>query len=171
MLMFICYNAFIVVLVYFLMRSITLFRRGIFLTCILFLLFQNTVYAKEILVTFITRRRYKDRGYIIAKVVTSVDDFKDNEINHDSESGYSVRVKAAGLYQRAVFNIPDSINQFAIKAYQDINGNGELDKGLFGPKEPVGFSRNPSHRFGMPSYNKSVIDCDNDKINISIMLD
>lgn len=30
---------------------------------------------------------------------------------------------------------------YGIRCFKDVNGNGKLDKGLFGPKEPWGMSR------------------------------
>ena len=33
--------------------------------------------------------------------------------------------------------------RYALRCFQDMNGNGTLDKGMFGPTEPYGFSRTP----------------------------
>jgi len=42
---------------------------------------------------------------------------------------------------------------YALVIFQDINQNGQLDKGLFGiPREPYGFSNNPWMLIGPPSY-------------------
>ncbi|MEP5614336.1 MAG: DUF2141 domain-containing protein [Cyclobacteriaceae bacterium] len=42
---------------------------------------------------------------------------------------------------------------YAIVIFQDLNGNKELDTNFMGiPKEPYGFSNNPSTRFGPPSF-------------------
>jgi uncharacterized protein (DUF2141 family) len=45
-------------------------------------------------------------------------------------------VAASGVAQYA-FTIP--VGQWAISAYEDRNGDGELNMGMFGPKEPSGF--------------------------------
>jgi uncharacterized protein (DUF2141 family) len=43
--------------------------------------------------------------------------------------------------------------EFAVAVYQDENGNGKLDKNLFGvPTEPYGFSRDASGRMGPPKF-------------------
>ena len=43
--------------------------------------------------------------------------------------------------------------EFAVAVYQDENGNGKLDKNLFGvPTEPYGFSRDASGRMGPPRF-------------------
>ena len=43
--------------------------------------------------------------------------------------------------------------EFAVAVYHDENGNGALDKGLFGvPTEPYGFSRDAAGMMGPPSF-------------------
>jgi uncharacterized protein (DUF2141 family) len=43
--------------------------------------------------------------------------------------------------------------EFAVQAFHDENGNGEVDRGLFGiPKEGVGFSRNARIGLGPPKW-------------------
>lgn len=47
---------------------------------------------------------------------------------------------------------------WAVLAYQDENGNKELDRNFIGiPKENYGFSRNPVSRFGPPSFEDAAI--------------
>lgn len=41
----------------------------------------------------------------------------------------------------AVFQFEVQAGRYAISAFEDCNGNGVLDLGLFGPKEPNGFWR------------------------------
>jgi len=57
---------------------------------------------------------------------------------------------------RATVDIPDlEYGIYAIAVYQDINGNGKLDTGLFGiPKEPYGFSNNFKPVFSGPTFEK-----------------
>ncbi len=40
-----------------------------------------------------------------------------------------------------VFRFETPAGRWAISAFEDRNGNGVLDMGLFGPKEPTGFGR------------------------------
>jgi uncharacterized protein (DUF2141 family) len=43
--------------------------------------------------------------------------------------------------------------EYAVAAYQDINGNGKLDRNFIGiPKEPVGVSNRAKGRFGPPKW-------------------
>ncbi len=44
---------------------------------------------------------------------------------------------------------------YSIAIFQDIDGNGQLDMGLFGPKEPYGFSNNARALFGPPSFEEA----------------
>ncbi len=48
--------------------------------------------------------------------------------------------------------------EYAIVAYQDMNGNKKLDLGLFNiPKEPTGFSNNFRPRFSKPQFKDAAI--------------
>jgi uncharacterized protein (DUF2141 family) len=50
-------------------------------------------------------------------------------------------------------NIADlEAGRYALRIFQDLNGNGKLDTGWMGiPSEPYGFSNNAMGRFGPPS--------------------
>jgi uncharacterized protein (DUF2141 family) len=58
---------------------------------------------------------------------------------------------------------------YAIRVYHDINDSGKMETGTFGiPKEPFGFSNNPS-KFSAPSFKKSQIAVNkNSQISISL---
>jgi uncharacterized protein (DUF2141 family) len=48
---------------------------------------------------------------------------------------------------------------WAVLAYQDENGNGELDRNLIGmPKEAYGFSRDARGKFGPPGFEEAAIE-------------
>lgn len=50
---------------------------------------------------------------------------------------------------------------YGVAVFQDKNGNGKMDKGLFGiPKEPYGFSNNPTIRLKSPGFKKWSFDYD-----------
>jgi uncharacterized protein (DUF2141 family) len=54
-----------------------------------------------------------------------------------------------------VGNVP--AGSYAVQAFHDENGNGEVDRGLFGiPKEGVGFSRNARIGLGPPKWRDAV---------------
>ena len=49
--------------------------------------------------------------------------------------------------------------RYAVQAFQDVNGNGKLDRGLFGvPKEPIGISRDAPIHFGPPRWQDAAFD-------------
>lgn len=48
--------------------------------------------------------------------------------------------------------------KYAVVAYQDLNGNGELDRGLFGiPLEPIGFSNGVVPVFSAPDFEDAAV--------------
>ncbi len=60
---------------------------------------------------------------------------------------------------------------YALGLFHDLNGNGVLDKNLFGiPKEPYGFSNNARGRLGPPSFEDAAISVTGDQ-PITIRLD
>ena len=58
------------------------------------------------------------------------------------------------------WHVPDlPVGEYAVAAFQDQNGNGQLDTGLFGiPLEPYGFSNHAPERIRPPSYEQAKID-------------
>jgi len=59
---------------------------------------------------------------------------------------------------------------YAIKAFQDVNGNGVLDIGAFGPKEPWGMYRDARPTFRAPNWDEVKFDVDRDLQDIQINL-
>lgn len=68
------------------------------------------------------------------------------------------RAEFAGGVARADFDrLP--AGTFAVSAFLDQNGNGELDRGMMGiPLEPVGNSNNGSLAFGPPDFDQASIE-------------
>ncbi|MEP0986031.1 DUF2141 domain-containing protein [Ekhidna sp.] len=60
--------------------------------------------------------------------------------------------------------------KYAVIVIQDLNGNKNLDTNIFGiPKEPYGFSTNPSTTFGPPNFDgASFLIKSNKKITIEL---
>jgi uncharacterized protein (DUF2141 family) len=51
--------------------------------------------------------------------------------------------------------------RYAVQAFLDENGNGEVDRGIFGmPKEGVGFSNDAKIRFGPPKFAEAAFGYD-----------
>ena len=60
---------------------------------------------------------------------------------------------------------------YAIRCYQDVNGNGKLDKGLFGPKEPWWLSYQGERPPRIPKFKHIAFKIDSDIQDIQINLD
>ena len=60
--------------------------------------------------------------------------------------------------------------EYAITVYEDVDGNGKLTRGMFGPKEPYGFYRNYSPSFGPPDFDDCHFRVENDLENLNIPL-
>ena len=60
--------------------------------------------------------------------------------------------------------------EYAVTIYHDANGNGELDTGLFGPKEKFGFSNNAKGRFGPAAFAKAKVVVTGPMTRITIQL-
>jgi uncharacterized protein (DUF2141 family) len=49
--------------------------------------------------------------------------------------------------------------RIALRMFQDVDGNGEMNRSAFGmPSEPFGFSNNPEINFGPPSLKEMLVD-------------
>ena len=74
--------------------------------------------------------------------------------------------KEIGNYTGAVsgnthhFKMPlNGEKRIALKMFQDVDGNGEMNRSAFGmPSEPFGFSNNPEINFGPPSLKEMLVD-------------
>ena len=59
---------------------------------------------------------------------------------------------------------------YAIKAYQDKNGNAKLDKNFMGiPNEPYGFSNNAQGEFGPPKWEDAKFIIDSKSMSMEII--
>jgi uncharacterized protein (DUF2141 family) len=59
--------------------------------------------------------------------------------------------------------------RWAISAFEDRNGNGKLDMGWFGPKEPAGFWR-PFHGWRKPRFGEVAAQLDRDTDDADVHL-
>jgi uncharacterized protein (DUF2141 family) len=65
------------------------------------------------------------------------------------------------------FHVP--VGAWAVSAYEDENGNGKLDMGMFGPKEPSGFWR-AFHGWHKPHFSEVSSQVSGDISNADIEL-
>ncbi len=86
---------------------------------------------------------------------------KESDFLKDCARGTNVKIE--GKETTAIFtDIPEG--DYAITLFQDKNNDGALNTNFIGiPKEPYGFSNNPSSMFGPPSYDKCIFKVDGNK--------
>lgn len=89
------------------------------------------------------------------KGVLKIGLYNSKESYDNGDTYKSVEVKVNNKTETVVFeNI--EFGEYGIKIYHDENGNGKLDKGLFGiPTEPYGFSNDASGFMGPASFEKA----------------
>ncbi|GFO55858.1 hypothetical protein GMSM_28650 [Geomonas sp. Red276] len=68
------------------------------------------------------------------------------------------RVRVSGqVAEVTIGTLPRGV--YAVAAYQDLNGNGEMDRSIFGwPVEPVGASRGARGRMGPPRFQDAAFE-------------
>ncbi len=69
----------------------------------------------------------------------------------DDDADLIAKVPVAGAVASAVFE-GVAPGEYAVKAFHDVNENGELDMGMMGPKEKFGFSNNVIGFMGPPDF-------------------
>jgi len=80
-----------------------------------------------------------------------------------------VQLSRIGHGAAPVFQFVVPAGRWAISAFEDSNGNGILDMGLFGPKEPSGFWR-AFHGWHKPRFDEvsSIIEQDTPNADITL---
>ena len=95
----------------------------------------------------------KKTGKIHVAVYRDGDDFPNEKLMVKNLLGEGVDGKCELQFEEIPFGA------YAVAIYQDVNGNGKLDKGMFGiPDEPFAFSNNFRPKFGGPSFEKCKFD-------------
>jgi uncharacterized protein (DUF2141 family) len=69
----------------------------------------------------------------------------------------------------AVFHFQVPPGRWSLSAFEDENGNGVLDEGAFGPKEPFGFWL-PFHGWRKPRFDDVAFQLDRDTTGVQIQL-
>ncbi len=86
-------------------------------------------------------------------------------------TGLQVTVLDADRLGRAFFSFNSvARGEYGIRCYLDINGNGKLDGGLFGPKEPWGMSWKADKTSRWPRFNNISFKVDRDIGKLDITL-
>ena len=113
--------------------------RKVFVISILVLMFAAIVSAQDSLFTISGQLQYEKDGLLFMSL-TSESQFMKGGVKPTAFSILEAVPDSAG--NRLVSFVMDSIpvGEYVISAFQDVNGNGKLDMGFLGPKEPFGFS-------------------------------
>lgn len=95
----------------------------------------------------VTIGNIEDRGTLFIGMYNT-----SNSFGETSRSFRNVKPYATSSLKTVSFDdLPDG--NYAIAVFQDINGNGKLDKNFFGvPTEPYGFSNNVKPLFSAPTF-------------------
>lgn len=72
----------------------------------------------------------------------------------------AVAAEAAQPVARAVaVRLSAPAGRYGVAVYQDVNGDGELNRGMFGiPSEPTGFSNDAPANFGPPRFADALLE-------------
>lgn len=83
-----------------------------------------------------------------------------------------IKGDARAVLGATVVSIPNvPVGRYAAQVFYDENGNGRVDRGLFGvPKEGVGFSRDARIAFGPPKWTDAVFDFTGSDQSITLKL-
>lgn len=89
------------------------------------------------------------RGRVLVDICPQDRFLKDGCIHHGEAPAQT------GTTRVIVLNVPPG--DYAAQAFHDENGNGDIERGMFGiPKEGVGFSRNAKIMFSPPKWRAAV---------------
>ena len=98
----------------------------------------------------------------------------DSEANWMKQAAHAVRAQAPadlakpGVHTVTIETLPPG--RYAVMAYVDRNGNGKLDRGMFGrPTEPYGFS-NGGGAFGAPDFSDAAFEVAGDGASVRVPL-
>lgn len=104
------------------------------------------------------------KGSILAAVFASAEAFEKGTVSAQAQSPVVqgiTEVKLEGL----------TAGTYGIALFQDLNGNGKLDRNLLGaPNEPFGFSKNPVIKFSAPKFESFQFQFDGTPLHFSITL-
>ena len=95
-------------------------------------------------------------GPVLVAIYDSGDAFDQNDLDQAVS-----RLQISSDQEVARWRVPQELlpPRFAVAAYQDHDGNGQLSRGTLGiPAEPYGFSRDARATLGRPGFDAAVVD-------------
>ncbi len=119
--------------------------------------------SKKISLTVDIQNLRMSKGTVYVALFRSVKAFPEGKPTE------SKKLKAGGKSVQALFSVEPG--DYAIAVYHDENGNGKMDKRMFGiPKEPYGFSNNFKPVMSAPKFGDCQFSVGNGGKAISIEL-
>jgi uncharacterized protein (DUF2141 family) len=121
------------------------------LLTLFFLYLNNLAQAASFSLTIGLTGIAEAKGSVFVAVYSRAGDFMKTEKAHTLKT---IPVTQGGTLNLTIKDLP--AGAYAICAYQDLNGNGKLDKNLVGiPTEPYGFSNNARPKFRAPNWEET----------------
>lgn len=124
----------------------------------------DRIYPVSLLYTVSGRIQYPGKGRIYIYLV-------DEEVFKTPLTGIKtiiLDVDGPGSAEFIFQDVPEG--EYGIRSYQDVNGNGKLDRGVFGPKEPWEMSWNADRQPGWPKFShiSFQVDGGTEPVNINL---
>ena len=117
----------------------------IFLTAI-YNLFTPALPPKKATLTVDIQNIREVKGQVQLGLFASADGFPDK-----AKPAQAKIVNVSGQKVQAIFDVEPG--DYALAIFHDVNGNGKIDKKMFGiPTEPYGFSNNVRPKMSAPSF-------------------
>ena len=102
------------------------------------------------------------KGQVMVAIYASNEGFLSTE-KAVFKKNYAISEK--GTFSLEIPDLP--AGEYAVSCYHDVNGNGILDKNMFGvPTEPYGFSQNARPKFRAPTWDETKLNFKGQKIEI-----
>lgn len=124
--------------------------------------FSGSVLAQQTI--SVTVKSASKAGTVHVSLCKDSDDFLKNSLKEGTAT-----IGADGTTTLTFASIPKG--DYAVRMYQDVNNDGKANTGMFGmPKEPFGFSNNPSVSFGPPSFDKAKFTVGDQPVAITVRM-
>jgi uncharacterized protein (DUF2141 family) len=131
---------------------------GLFLLAAVAIMPVNVNSAEVGTLTIVMTGFQNDNGFAMVSLHNSEANFSGTE-KAFRDAKIQIKDKKA---TREFKNIPKGT--YAVRAYHDVNANGQLDKNFLGfPKEPYGISNNAKSKTEPPKYEKAKFDFEANK--------
>lgn len=119
--------------------------------------------------------RFPESGYLFVQIVTREQFSGSGKKGEEKARPIGMVIPVGPAEQKAkkapftFTNVP--AGTYGIRVFQDVNGNKDLDAGLFGPTEPWGMHRSKRPAFRGPTFEEIAFDVHEDVVDVVIVLE